>query len=234
MSDTEKQIVMMTTTNEVFLPTRLVYEVSYQEKTLREFLEKQSCIGWDPEKHRWTWGYEGAALKLKFSKEYSATPKKYQPIVLASCYLSDPKTFHVYTRCGLRAIKFLSFFDQYVPRSVAKAKFIDQYNFVTVIKPDEPMPIPEDYFKDDANIEFFDIAGLLDNQKKPNKKAALAAIFAGFKRTLAQLERHRLDAFYEDGVTPLELSMQLRETMAMAQYKSGKPLRPFDFIRSIV
>lgn len=93
------------------------------------------------------------------------------------------------------------------------------------------MPIPEDYFKDESKIEFFDIAGLLEAR---NKKAALAALFAGFKRTLAPLERHRLDAFYEDGVKSLELSMQLRETMAIAQYKSGKPLRPFEFIQSIV
>ena len=234
MSDTEKQIVMMTTTNEVFLPTRLVYEV-YQERPLREFLGKQSCIGWDPEKHRWTWEYEGAALKLKFSKEYSVKAEKNQPVVLASCYLTDPKTLHAYTRCGLRAVKFLSFFDQYVPRTVAKAKFIDQYNFVTAIKPDEPMPIPEDYFKDESKIEFFDIMGLLDAQETPEKKASLAALCAGFEqRALAPLERHRLDMFYEDGVTSLELSMQFRETMAMTQYKSGKPLRPFEFIQAIV
>jgi hypothetical protein len=43
----------MTTTNELYLPTRLVYEV-YDVKQLRAWLQKTKCMGWDPGKQRWT------------------------------------------------------------------------------------------------------------------------------------------------------------------------------------
>lgn len=221
---TPKRLPLMTVTDEVFLPTRLVYEV-YDAKRLREWLEQTSCMAWDAKRQRWTWIHCDAALKLNFPPAYDTVPEEQRPVVLASCYLVDDQTFHVYTRCGLRAIKFLSFFDREVPRSIAMGTFIDQYNLITDVGPGERLPVPEDYFKDEAKIYFFDLAGLLDSPDSPAKEAALDAYEAAREtRTWRPLERHRLELFYEDGPEEMEQTSVFRELMAGLQYRSDKPI----------
>lgn len=230
MNSPRKRIAIMTSTNEPFLPTRLVYEV-HNAQQLRARIAKFSCLPWDPAQRRWTWNYEGAARKMGFPPEYRQAPAERQPIVLASCYLVDDQTFHVYMRCGFRTVKFLVFFDQHVSRSIALGKFIDQYNLITTINPDEPPPVPEDYFKDESRIEFFDIIGLMDSPDSPAKKQMMAAYQAGAaQRTLRALERHRLDLYYNDGPVEMEQAMRLRDMLAMIQHQSDKPIRPVDVL----
>lgn len=224
----------MTTTDELYLPTRLVYEV-YDVKKLRAWHQKTSCMDWHPIKKGWTWNYIGAARKMGFPPAYDRVPKKYQPIVLASCYLVDDHTFHVYMRSVFRTVKFLVFFDQQVSRSIAMGRFIDQYNLITSLGPDDSIPFPEDYFKDEAKIEFADMITLMDMPDSPVKKQALAACMAGMaQRTLCPLERHRLDGFYHDGPTLMEQTMRFREVLAMLQHRSDKPIRPMEIMTRIL
>ncbi len=229
-----KRMPLMTLTDEVFLPTRLVYEV-YDAKRLRSWLVKTSCMAWDARLRRWTWIHCDAALKLNFPPAYDTVPEEQRPVVLASCYLVDDQTFHVYTRCGPRAIKFLSFFDRAVPRAIALGKFVDQYNLVNDVAPGERLPVPEDYFTDEAKIYFFDLAGLLDSPDSPAKKAALDAYEADREtRTWRPLERHRLEHFYEDGPEAMEQTSVIRELMAGLQYRSDKPIRPAEEISRLL
>ena len=78
------RIVLSTVTGELFLPTRLVYEV-YDAKRLRAWLSKTSCMAWDPRQRRWTWNHCGSALKMSFPSAYDKVPAKQRPVVLASC-----------------------------------------------------------------------------------------------------------------------------------------------------
>jgi len=234
MKNPKQRMAVMTATDELYLPTRLVYEV-YDEKRLRAWLENTACVQWHPVKQGWTWVYEGAARKLGFPQVYDQVPAERQPVVLASCYLVNPQTFHVYTRCVLRTVKFLVFFDQQVSRSIALGKFIDEYNFITTVGPGEPIPFPEDHFKDESKIEFFDLVGLMDSPDSPAKKQAIsAALASAAERTLRPLERHRLEAFYEDGPTATEQTGRVREVMAGMQHESDKPIRPMEVISRIV
>lgn len=224
----------MTTTGELFLPTRLIYEV-YDAKRLRSWLEKTSCVAWDQKLRRWTWNHVDAAINMKFPPVYDQLPANQKPVVLASCYLVNDQTFHVYTRCGLRAVRFLSFFDQQVSHSIAMGKFMDQYNLITDAVPGVPLPVPEDYFKDEAKIHFFDIIGLLDSPDSPAKKAALDAYYDAMERhTWRPLERHRLDDFYADGPEMSEQTDSFRELMAGLQYRSAKPIRPVEEMTRIL
>jgi len=53
------------------------------------------------------------------------------------------------------------------------------------------------------------------------------------ERRLEPPERHRLTAFYEDGKEHMKGAMQMRETMAMAQYLSDTPIQPYQVIREL-
>ncbi len=229
-----KPIPVMTLTDELYLPTRLVYEV-YDVKQLRAWLQKTACMDWNPVKRGWTWNYDGAVRKLEFPPSYAQVPKERQPVVLATGYLVNDHTFHVYTRCGFRTVKFLVFFDQQVSRSIAIGKFIDQYNLITCVDPGATVPFPEEYFKDESKIEFFDIISLMDCPDSPAKKRALADHAAATaERTLCPLERHRLDGFYHEGPTLMDQMVRFREVMAGVQHQSAEPIRPFEVISRLL
>lgn len=224
----------MTTTDELFLPTRLVYEV-YDAKKLRAWLENTSCLTWHPVKRGWTWDYDGPVRKMGFPRAYEVVPKQLQPVVLATCYLVDNQTLHVYTRCGFRTVKFLVFFDQQVSRSVALGKFIDEYNLVTSVRPGDPIPFPEEYFKDESKLQFHDLIGLLDLPDSPVKQQAVAAFTASLShKTLSPLERHRLEGFYHDGAALMEQAMRFRDILAMLQSESDTPIRPMDVMANLL
>jgi hypothetical protein len=93
------------------------------------------------------------------------------------------------------------------------------------------VPLPEDYFKDESKIEFFDLIGLLDSPNSPAKEQALSDYHTRMaQRTLCPLERHRLDGFYHDGATLMEETVKFREFMALLQSQSDQPIRPMEVI----
>lgn len=234
MKKSSALIKVMTLTDELFLPTRLVYEV-YDANKLRAWLNETTCVEWHPVKLGWTWNYEGAAVKMDFHVSYGKVPKAQQPVVLATGYLVDEHSFHVYTRCGFRTVKFLEFFDQQVPRTIAIGKYIDQYNLITSVSAGAPVPLPEDYFKDESKLEFFDLIGLLDSPDSLAKEKALSTYQAeAAQRTLRPLERHRLQVFYEDGSKQMEQGVKFREIMAVLQAESSEPIRPMEVISRIL
>ena len=150
-----KSPVLQTTTDEIFLPTRLVYAVK-QPEVLQRWLRKHPAMLEDRAQGRWTWNYHRKVRKLGFPESYDEALRRQGGLVLASCYQPDKRSFHVYTRCGMRATRFLSFFDKEVSRSVATGEFVDQYNLITTASHVAEVPTPEEYFRDESRIEFFD------------------------------------------------------------------------------
>ena len=224
----------MTLTDELFMPTRLVYEV-HDANQMRSWLDENTCFHWNTVKRAWTWNYDGTALKMDFPVSYAKVPKAQQPLVLATGYFVDEYSFHVYTRCGFRAVKFMEFFDQQVPRTIAMGQYIDQYNLITSVSEGEALPFPEDYFKDESKLEFFDLIGLLDSPDSPAKEKALYDYESeAARRTLRPLERHRLEAFYDDGPKQMERGVKFREMMAALQAESSEPIRPVEVISRIL
>ena len=219
--------LMMTLTDELFLPTRIVYRVKDREKLLSRF-HNLRCMMFDTFRTRWAWQYEFEATPIGFPVNYRQIARERQPLVLASCYLLGRSAMHVYVRSALRVSKVLVFFDQHVPRACARAEYIDEYNLLTAQEPQRPVPEPEDFFNDESRIRFHDIESIADDP------ARLAAeVLAISERTLEPLERHRLTAFYEDGEEHMKGAMQMREITAMAQYLSDTPIKPYQVIREL-
>ncbi len=166
--------IIQTTTDEPYLPTRLVYTVR-QPDTLRRWFERHPAMTWDTDLRRWTWNYHRKLRKLGFPAAYEEAVRRQGGLVLASCYLVDRKTLHVYTRSGVRAHRFLVFFEREVSRAVAMGEFVDEYNLPTTGKDVRAVPTPEDFFRDESRIEFIDVAAMQDAAKTPAEQAALYA-----------------------------------------------------------
>ena len=224
--------IIQTTTDEPYLPTRLVYTV-HQPDALRRWFERHPTMAWDADLRRWTWNYHRKLRKLGFSAAYDEAFRRQGGLVLASCYLVERRTLHVYTRSGLRALRFLVFFDREVPRSVAMGEFVDEYNLLSTAKDVASIPTPEDFFRDEGRIEFFDVAAMQDAAKTPAEQAALHAMLdeQTVHGTIIPLERHRLEMFYADGPKSFEDAMKFRELMAMLQHQSPTPIIPYEVIK---
>ena len=227
-----KDPILQTTTDEPYLPTRLVYAV-HQPDTMRRWFQRHPTMLWDPALRRWTWNYHRKLRKLGFSAAYEEAFRRQGGLVLASCYLVDRRTLHVYTRSGLRALRFLVFFDREVSRSIAMGEFVDEYNLLSTAKDVSSIPTPEDFFRDESRIEFFDIAAMEDAPKSRAEEEALYAMLdeRTVNGTIVPLERHRLEMFYADGPQSFEQAMKFRELMAMLQHQSPTPIRPYEVVK---
>ena len=73
MKNSSAQITVMTLTDELFMPTRLVYEV-HDANQMRSWLDENTCFYWNTVKRAWTWNYDGAALKMDFPESYAKVP----------------------------------------------------------------------------------------------------------------------------------------------------------------
>jgi len=219
-----KRPLVMTTTNELFLPARIIYRVADRARVLTTFRGLR-CMTLEPS-GRWTWNYEYEAKEMGFPPAYEEVPPERQPVVLAACYWVGSDGLHVYVRSTLRLRNFLVFFDRQVPRCCAQGEYVDEYNLLTVHNPSLPLPKPEDFFRDESKLVFSDLESLLSDSSRAADLVRSAA-----ERTLEPLERHRLTAFYEDGPEHMVHSMRLREILAMAQYRSAEPIRPLEVLQ---
>jgi len=219
-----KRPLVMTTTNELFLPARIVYRVADRARVLATFRGLR-CMTPEPS-GRWTWNYEFEAKAMGFPQAYEEVSPERQPVVLAACYWVGSDGLHVYVRSTLRLTKFLVFFDQQVPRTCALGEFFDEYNFLTVQDPRLPLPKPEDFFRDDSKLVFSEWESRFWDASSVEELVRSVA-----ERTLEPLERHRLTAFYEDGPEHMVRAMRLREILAMEQHRSAKPIRPFEVLQ---
>jgi len=226
--------IVMTTTGELFLPSRVIYRVQNREELLQRF-RRLPDLQWDPRRQRWTWNYGAQARRLGFPAAYEALPPHQQPLVLASCYLTDAHTLQAYVRCASRLLRLLVFFEQEIPRRCASAQFLDHYNAVTTAGPGEISPAPEDFFRHEAEIEFPDLESRLTNiQTNAQKEELLAWMSEQARRPMPLRARHRLEVFYEEGAEAMEQRLQMRQYMALRQYKEGKPIYPYQVIQELM
>jgi len=225
----------MTTTNELYLPTRLVYKVKNAAK-LRRILDEHPAMVLDPSDKRWVWIYVPQLHRSEFPEIYAEADIEHDGIVIGSCRMPRKDTFYVFLRGHFRASRFLSLFDRRVPRSVARGEFIDTYNRVLTLTPDVVPPPPEHFFKGKDKIEFFDSLSLLENAKTKAETLTVLALIEERQKTetLSEFQRTRLDLFYEEGVKNFEELMRFRELMVMFQHNTGKPVRPYEFIMDMV
>lgn len=220
--------LFMTTTNELFLPSRITYRVLNPLELVLKFQSLRSMI-FEPHRNRWAWNYEFEARTLGFPDDYDRIPPERQPVVLAFCYLTAKDTLQVFVRSTLRLRKALLFFEEHVPRACAIGESYDEYNLLTAHDSRKPIPVLEDFFRDESKIVFIDIEAMTSD---PAKFATESFLYA--EKSLEPLERHVFEAFYEDGDRYMEMAMRMRELLALKQYGSETPIRPYDFYQEIL
>ena len=221
--------LLVTTTGEPFQPARLHYTVR-DHRRLESCLRKLECVGFDKGRNRWVWHFDAEARSLKFKCSWEDV-SKHGPVVLGSFYIRGNSAAELYVRSIERALMAVTFFDEYLPRTVAKITDMDVAN--RLFSADECDLTPETLFattETDFRRQVEEREALLANPEQ--MLADFHRQFSGEERKpLPELERFPTH-FYEDGIGLLTQVLRLRQRLAMEFWLGNRDVTMIDLIRN--
>ncbi len=228
MSD---RTLLVTTTGEPIQPACLHYSVRDLQR-LETCFRKLRCMSFDNVRNGWVWHYDEEARSLEFEHSWEEV-SKHGPVVLGSFYIRGAKAAELYVRSIERALMAVEFFDEHVPRTVARVNDMDVAN--RLFSAEERALTPETLFAD-AETDF--------RQQVVEREALWAnpqQMMAEFQRQFSGEERKQLPEleriptnFYEDGIESLKHTLILRQHLAMAHWTGNHDLTLVDLIQQSV
>jgi len=216
------QQVLTTTTGEMMQPIRLHYNIFNKKELLRVF-NKLGCVEFDPTKNRWIWVYAREATSLKFKRSYNDLLKEARNVVFGSFFITSETRMHLDARSFERALAAVEFFDNRIPRAVAKLSYFCILNRLF----SGPKEFPEnfDVFFDTKEVRNFDPAA--------TQMAMFADALKGVKRQTPEVEC--LPAtYFEAGVSQMKLMLFARQTVAFKHFVGETDYSFEDYIREVM
>jgi hypothetical protein len=237
--------LLVTTTGEYMQPARVYYDL-FNKQRLKKIFSNMPFMQFDPKYDRWTWLYTGKAKKLKFQVRYADIPRSARRIVLGSFLNNKEDEMFLEVRSFERATKGISFFDQKIPRSVAKVTDIVIVNRLLDESEKEittQHPVLEHLFPADKEElenpgeKFLELMRGKKPQNEQDRQALQVKVFQ-----LMEKERHepvpkveRLPTnYYEEGIESLESLLRIRQGWASRRWQGDENLTMNDFIHELV
>lgn len=226
---TDRQIIK-TMTGEIFLPTRLYYNL-HSKSGLQARFSNLSCMNYDRAGDRWVWLYDGEAKNLKLSVPYSSIPPDKRPIILGSFYSRVDDQMYLDVGSVERAIRAIEFFDKRIKRAVAEVEYVAIYNKVCSTMDEHPGYCFDKLF---SNVHTDDIdlaveAKLADARKSIKEGRAGEMMNAKNFELVEAFPAH----YYEDGISHVETSLKARQTVAVARWSGQADYCMTDFIKDV-
>ena len=122
--------VLMTTTNEFFMPIRLYYTI-YDMKKFYEILHNLSCVSFAEQDHFYI-SYWKEIQNIGLSVNHNDVPKPLYPIILAHGFINDDHTLHLNLRSFERGLKMIEWINHHIHPSYVKLTHIASYNALTL------------------------------------------------------------------------------------------------------
>ena len=204
--------LLATTTGEPFQPARLHYFVG-DRRRLEACFRKLRCMCFEKDRNGWVWHYDDEARSLKFEQSWKDVSKR-GAVVLGSFYIRGTGAAELYVRSIERVLMAVTFFDEYVPATVARITDMDVAN--RLFSADERDLTPETLFESaetDLRQQAIKRKDLLANPKQMMADF-LQQVSGGEGKQLPEFERLPTN-FYEDGIESLTYTLRLRQHLAM-------------------
>ena len=223
-------------TGEPYQPVRLHYRVLERPAVLGAF-DRLRCVEHVPKQGRWVWLYDHEAKDLRFKTSYAEIPEKLRPVVLGSFFLRENDELLLdLTSCD-RAILAIPFFDEHLPRTIAKLTDAEVVN--RLFSTNDPALTPDRLFDESASnvvdpaVLLKKITDLTAGIRDPAKRleVALREMDAQSSQALTQIERMPVH-FYEDGIDGFALSLKARQIVAMEHWLGNTGYRLTDAIKA--
>ncbi len=221
LPETDRQ-VLTTTTGELLQPIRLHYDLFNKKEMLRIF-NKLGCIDFDATRRRWAWVYARESSSLKFKHSYNDLPREARRVVLGSFFITSETKMHLDLRSVERALAAVEFFDQRVPRTVAKLNYLSILNRLL----SDPKELHEnfDLFFDRAEEQNFD--------PDAAQAEAIKDILSGIKRPTPEVECLPTN-YYDEGLNQMKLMLFSRQTIAFKHFQGYTDYSIDDYVRDLL
>jgi hypothetical protein len=233
---------IITHTGELTQPIRLHYKILNSKRVLAK-LQDLKCIGTNIIGKRFQWHLSYEAKKegiIQLTPNYSHMA---QPVLGFIFISADKKSLIVRVLSTQRAIFALQFFDKHIPSKYLKVENLDAYNRVlTATSEDLEMVKNSDLLFPPERITIAKVGeslDLLDQWKAEGKSQAemqqLFAVYmeAEYRRDVPEIEHFPIH-FYEDGIKSVEMSLGLRQMVAIEHLKGNTNFRIKDAIDRLV
>jgi hypothetical protein len=228
----------MTTTGEIMQPIRLHYEVLDGEQ-LRATFSTLRCLDYDAPRKRWVWLYTDEAKSLPFKDKRAA-----DNTVLGEFVFKGSDEIVLNLRSLERATNALGFFDQHIPRTVARVTAVTVSNRFLKMAEASTLNDLNKYF-DRADVVVQDPASLVETLKDmatriPDERERLAAVRHYMdekaKQPVPAMERFPFD--YEDydegGIHTVEARFVPHSVIAMQHWQGNTDYTRHDLIQGML
>jgi len=234
----EDRKMLVTFTGERYQPVRLHYLVGDRRGLARAF-QKLNCVKPDPSRPRWVWLYDFEARSLPFPRSFDQIPQQYRPVVLGSFLPRGDDRVVLDVRSCERALLAVPFFDQHLPRRVARVTEAEVVN--RLFSAEESATTPEQIF-DRQETTVPDAEGELRAMAEQAAQVADVAerlrvasdlLDAWSRRPLPEVDRMPIH-FYEDGLASFQLALNVRQIVALQHWLGNAAYSKADAIRDIM
>src|SRR5919197_1289263 len=227
--------VAMTTTGEILQLIRLHYEVENSEQ-LRARFASLRCLEYDASHTRWVWLYTEEARTLPFKDRRAA-----DNVVLGEFVFKGQTDVVLNLRSFARATNALVFFDQHIPRTVARVTAMTVSNRLLSTAEAASLGSLDQYF-DHAEVVVTDPASLLhDVEELVARTPNLQERFALLDQYLTDRARAPVSAlerlpvhYYEDGIRAVEALLSIRQVRAMHHWQGNTSYTYQEMIRDML
>jgi len=217
--------ILHTTTGEPLNVARLVYKI-YDGQLVKQTFQNLHCMRFDEKHACWQWDYADEAIKLEFTTSHHQIPKEMSPVNLSRMRIEDTQLTMDFLSHN-RLMQAIDFFNQYLPRTAAKATEIFILNqFFSVSEENAVLELNfNQVFKSSEITQPSNIMenalqrlkqGVNDEEKDNIMSDFFAAMLAEKLPKVESLPIH----YYEDGLDPLRLSLMQRRQVIL-QHFSG-------------
>ncbi|MDM8528227.1 hypothetical protein QUF58_08435 [Anaerolineales bacterium HSG24] len=227
-----------TTTGEHFQPVRLHYTVP-DTKRLIAIFDRLKCIDYDKSQKRWVWLLSDEAKDLKFKK----LPPEFddeQVIIIGEFLIKDKQEVVLNLRSHERALIAIEFFDQHIPRDVAKLTDMTTINRLFNI-PEMANLVPLDNVFNKYQLTVTDPDKMIKDMEAIAERASnqmesitmLNDYLAKREKQPEPIMEKRPLYFYEDGISSIKLQLKIHHIVSMKHWTGNTDYTTMDAIREM-
>ena len=225
----------MTTTGEIMQPIRLHYEV-LDSKQLRATFSTLRCLDYDAPRKRWVWLYTDEAKSLPFKDKRAA-----DNTVLGEFVFKGSDEVVLNLRSLERATQAITFFDEHIPRTVARVAEVTISNRLLSVAEASALTSLDQYFER-ADVIVKDPETLVETLKGlatsiPDNRDRLTAVMQYMedkaKQPVPAMERFPLH-YYEEGIRSIEAFLAPHQVIAMQHWQGNTDYTRHNLIQDML
>ena len=239
LANSDPKQLIKTVTGEIYQPVRLYYKI-FDKSAVENRFRALRCMDIDREHDRWVWLYIEEARKISFPYPYKQISNALHPVVIGSFFTKVDEEMYLDVRSIERAIEAILFFDKHIDRSFARVTHAAVLNYLPLDNPQAVRFNFDEFFcdgkmeeiKPDQFVDDLHRVALGADDINERRQKAFEFIRQNMSKKIPDAEKFPAN-FYEDGISPFEASLRLRQIAALERWQGKKDLTHKDVLEKL-